>query len=196
MDSSGSVSDMDYSTGMKFIQDVIEASDFDNGNVEAGLILYSSEIIVESEFTNDKKALIEIVKRNRKIFGMTSTGEAILKAAELFKAIENSSGVPKIMYLITDGWSNGMVNVEDAAPVIKKLGVTCYAVGVGYGFNEEELKAIASDGDYVYDTSSYDELLKKANQAQEQFCSTSAELSTNAESKPTVSPGSSHFSVG
>jgi hypothetical protein len=69
------------------------------------------------------------------------------------------AGIPKILLLLTDGYSNGIKPLEPANQ-LRDLGVRIFSIGVGPGVSQSELKDIASDpdGDHVFTLSSFNQL--------------------------------------
>lgn len=68
-------------------------------------------------------------------------------------------GLPKIGIILTDGRSTNEAETKKEAAKTKAAGITLIAIGVGDKTSREELKAIASGPNFVYDVQSYDALL-------------------------------------
>lgn len=87
--------------------------------------------------------------------GWTYTAEALKHLHDdIFnpnKGMRTDAGIPKVLVLLTDGHSQGSP-VGPPAQVLKDMGVSIFAIGVGSGISETQLKQIASDpdSDYVY----------------------------------------------
>ena len=60
-----------------------------------------------------------------------------------------SPGIPKILLLLTDGFSNG-INPQGPANQLRNLGVSIFSIGVGLSVSVSELNRIASDPDEFY----------------------------------------------
>lgn len=82
----------------------------------------------------------------------------------MFKSANGGrTGVRRVVILLTDGKNNGLPDVVTAANTLKASppggsGATVISIGVGSGFNEDELKKIASQDSYVFTTSGFDQL--------------------------------------
>lgn len=68
-------------------------------------------------------------------------------------------GIPKVVVLLTDGYSNGRA-VADPANQLRNLGVNIFSIGVGSYVNPAELNLIATDPDstHVFRMSSFNDL--------------------------------------
>ena len=67
-----------------------------------------------------------------------------------------SQAVPRIAVVITDGQSNDPGATVSAATSVHDEGITVFSVGVGSGFNNDELVAIASNPSFVSTLSGFD----------------------------------------
>ena len=77
--------------------------------------------------------------------GGTRTGNALLKAkSDLFDKSARP-GIPNIAIIITDGVSND--NVGAPAQQLRDSGCTVFSVGVGNGYDMEQLREMATDPD-------------------------------------------------
>ena len=68
-------------------------------------------------------------------------------------------GIPKVVVLLTDGYSNGRA-VAFPANQLRNLGVNIFSIGVGSNVNPAELNVIATDPDstHVFRMSSFNDL--------------------------------------
>lgn len=82
----------------------------------------------------------------------------------MFKSANGGrTGVRRVVILLTDGKNNGLPDVGTAANTLKTSppvgsGATVISIGVGSGFNVNELKKIASQDSYVFTTNGFDQL--------------------------------------
>ena len=107
---------------------------------------------------------------------LTYTGEALdyvrnnvfIKSA----GMRDDPGIPKVLVLLTDGYSNGK-SVYSPATALKNLGVNIFSVGVGSSVSVMELNDIASDpdGDYVFQLDSFNELADWVDRLSSVSCS-------------------------
>lgn len=77
------------------------------------------------------------------------------------------------MIVITDGAqtkTKAFTELTVASQGVKKKGVVVYAIGVGKGANEPELREIASNQDHVYVSGSFKELQALAVRIRGRLC--------------------------
>ena len=69
------------------------------------------------------------------------------------------SAIPKVLLLLTDGYSNG-VNPHNPANGLRNSNVNIFTIGVGSSVSDLELKGIASDPDedHVFKLRSFNQL--------------------------------------
>ena len=81
-------------------------------------------------------------------------------------------GIPKVLLLLTDGFSNG-INPGYPASALRNLGVSIFSIGVGRSVSQAELKKIASDPDtdYVFTLNSFNELSSFVDRISSASCS-------------------------
>ena len=78
-------------------------------------------------------------------------------------------GVKRVLILMTDGYSNsGLVRVP--AQHLKNIGVVIFTVGLGSDVNDQELKDIASNNNYVMRLNDTSELAKVYNTMAKKTC--------------------------
>jgi len=71
----------------------------------------------------------------------TMTGDAINRTIDLIQAANYSSGIPKIMVLMTDG--GAMDSITGATQKAREAGITIITVGIGILVNDSQLIEIA-----------------------------------------------------
>jgi hypothetical protein len=81
-------------------------------------------------------------------------------------------GIPKVLLLLTDGYSNGIKPLQPADQ-LRDLGVSIFSIGVGPSVSQSELKEIASDpdSDYVFTLSSFNQLASFVDRVSSVSCS-------------------------
>ena len=158
LDSSGSIGSEAYEQEKKFVRDLCIGWKVSENNVRVAILIYSSTVQLATDFTGNKEFLIETINKLPYLATSTATGDAIRKGIQYF--ISNKAGVasPRIMFLLTDGWSNLGENVSTAIRDMKAEDVNSYAIGVGSDIRRDELLQIASKPDNVYNVSSFQEL--------------------------------------
>jgi hypothetical protein len=81
-------------------------------------------------------------------------------------------GIPKVLLLLTDGYSNG-INPLNPASAVRNLGVNIFSIGVGKSVSSSELNGIASDPDkdYVFRLDNFNELADFVDRVSSVSCS-------------------------
>ena len=82
--------------------------------------------------------------------GSTNTGDAFIRAAEIFASPQHNTNARKVMVILTDGLATaGGDDPEDyavkAAEALRANEVDIYAIGLGKNVNMDFVRAIASD---------------------------------------------------
>ncbi|XP_076616750.1 von Willebrand factor A domain-containing protein 2 [Chaetodon auriga] len=145
MDGSYSVGKGSFERSKHYAIKLCQALDIGPDKVRVGLIQFGStprlEFALDSH-TNKQ----ELKKHMKKVFyrgGSTQTGLALKYVLRKgFPGGRNSTAVPQIAILLSDGRSQG--NVVQAAAQLKDAGVVLFAVGLRYP-RWEELHALASE---------------------------------------------------
>ena len=81
-------------------------------------------------------------------------------------------GIPKVLLLLTDGYSNG-IEPHRPASRLRDLGVSIFSISVGRAVSILELNGIASDPDkdYVLRLSSFNQLPNFVDKVRSMLCS-------------------------
>lgn len=160
IDTSGSMSNEDFSSGMRAVTrlDVAKAvmSEFVDArpNDRIGVVAFGEEAFTHVPLTLDHDTLNAVLAQIQiGIAGeqRTAIGSAIAVAARRLKDLEAPD---RIIILLTDGQSNaGRLGPIEAAELAQALGIRVYTIGVGAqgggwyrrrdGLDEDTLKAIA-----------------------------------------------------
>ncbi|XP_070177038.1 uncharacterized protein [Littorina saxatilis] len=147
LDSSGSVFPSDFQLMLQFAANVVDAMDISPDGVLVADIVYSSNAEVHFNFNDytTKAEAKSLLLSTYKINSGTSTYKGLDMAADIL--YNTTAGArkdaTKVAILITDGKSN-FASTNHSAQVLKELGTTVFAVGVG-GYYLRELQAAASD---------------------------------------------------
>ena len=146
MDSSGSISNSDYSSTVNFIKTVANRFYLHPNYAQISIIEFASSVNVLKELTYDACALRKVLSKNR-IDGLTNIGGAIEKAHAILK--NGRPGVPKHIILITDGcqtttppYGLGLSEnnyVRYAANNAKADNIIIYSIGVGDAYSYESV---------------------------------------------------------
>ncbi|KAK9871010.1 hypothetical protein WA026_009970 [Henosepilachna vigintioctopunctata] len=155
IDGSSSVGEDNFWSELKFVKKLLSDVTIDLNHTRVGIITFSSfenvltnvdEISIPKNL-NDKCLLL-----NKELPGVNYTGGetftlgAFQKAQKIFEKSRNSS--KKVLFLITDGFSNG----GDPVPIaedLKKQGITIFTIGIRNG-NYRELYKISSEPGEVH----------------------------------------------
>ncbi|XP_070575690.1 vitrin-like [Ptychodera flava] len=153
LDKSGSVGFNHFATLIEHVQTLINqfpvpiASD----QTRIAAISFSSANQVDLDFNfnacNSKATCVASVRQIDFEGGWTHTTRALNKARnEAFTTANGSrQNAHKVLFLITDGHSNGGGDVQAAANALKETGTEIYALAVTDNVNEDELKDIVSE---------------------------------------------------
>ena len=152
MDSSGSIGSANFYTMQNFVVNVIENFEIRANSTRVGVIQYASSanIIIPLGSINNAEQLSTAIYSITYISGSTSTNLALDLVPIAFANARNNQGIPHIVILLTDGNSDSPTLTAQAAVKVHDDNIEVYSIGIGFGVNEAELLAIASDPNYVY----------------------------------------------
>uniref|UniRef100_A0A8C6Z4V4 von Willebrand factor A domain-containing protein 1 n=1 Tax=Nothoprocta perdicaria TaxID=30464 RepID=A0A8C6Z4V4_NOTPE len=145
LDSSGSVSNYEFSRVKEFIWDLIRPFTFGPNDVQTSIIHISTTPTMEFPFDRylSSGTVQQAIRDTQQLMGDTNTGKALSYAKE--KLFSNEAGarpdVPKVMVWVTDGFSTD--DISEPMQLLKDMGVTVFIVSTGRG-NYLELSAAAS----------------------------------------------------
>lgn len=154
MDVSGSVQD-EYRLSVAFARAVSYGLDIDHDQARVGAVVFATDVnglFYLGDNTRNREGVINSLD----FFndgGKTNTpaGLEIVRDALFTAAKGDRPGVPNVLVVMTDGYSN--VN-EERTPVdaeqLRNDGVTIYCVGVGEGPQLSEIHSIASSPSSEY----------------------------------------------
>ena len=138
MDSSGSMTTIQYLQQKRFIQHLTRKFKIARDGTRVGIIVYSTRasiaISLKSYFT--WRGFARAVSRIRFERGDTRIDLALKSAREIFKTSRGSrEGVPKILIILTDGQQTmvrGEVAMLDRITLpLRRMKVKVYAIGIG-----------------------------------------------------------------
>eukprot|EP01022_Parablepharisma_sp_SALTPOND_P009378 TRINITY_DN138_c0_g1_i1.p1 TRINITY_DN138_c0_g1~~TRINITY_DN138_c0_g1_i1.p1 ORF type:complete len:725 (-),score=22.55 TRINITY_DN138_c0_g1_i1:26-2200(-) len=155
LDSSGSIGPEAYEQEKEFVYNLCSKWKISEENVRVAILIYATTVQLITDFTGNKDLLLETITNIPYLAGATATGDAIREGIQYF--INNKAGpaAPRMMFLLTDGWSNTGEDVSTAARDMKAADVNCFAIGVGDAVRREELEVIASRTQNIYNVSSF-----------------------------------------
>lgn len=160
LDQSTSINTDDYTTMKKFTLDLISSFKVSQDLVHVGLAQFSSSF--QNEFYLNKyfteQAISQHLASMQKLGGNTLIGLALNSIQEYFEASRGSrkaEGISQNLVLITDGESQD--DVEEAARLLRGLGVEVFAIGIG-NVHDLELLQIAGTPERVFTVKNFGNL--------------------------------------
>ena len=148
LDASTSVTEPNFQLMKDFVKDFLYEADIDSGNVQVGVIIYSTEDHVEFQMNSfrTKQAVFDAIDNIPYRYGSTNTADALeTMHSEMFSAGNGDRpDVDNICIVVTDGVSN--INARRTIPeaeAARAKGIHIYAIGIGLT-ETRELDGIAS----------------------------------------------------
>ncbi|CAF1467512.1 unnamed protein product [Rotaria magnacalcarata] len=178
LDSSGSISQPDFAKAIDAMKSLVSLLKIGPKKVMITVINYSSNVQIPITFADMKLStfsiqwLISKIATLQHMQGGTDTALALLEAKRVCDTTCRSfnEGVARSVVVFTDGQSNSpSETAKQAAALRSTTQVNIYAVGIG-GYNLAELKAIASDPNYVFTMSNYQQLTVLINDITNKTC--------------------------
>ncbi|KAJ8334482.1 hypothetical protein SKAU_G00401210 [Synaphobranchus kaupii] len=160
VDGSWSIGTENFQQVLAFLASLVDSFDVGPDQVRIGLVQYSTSPVTEfllNAYT-DKQQILQQIQNLPYRGGGTKTGRGLeFMLAEHFVERSGSranEGVPQLAVVITDGQSQD--SVKQQAEMVKRRGITLYAIGIKDAVLEE-LQEIASDPDdkHVYSVSDF-----------------------------------------
>lgn len=148
LDSSTSVTDVNFKKILAFLKDFLSDASIDSGNVRVGAVIYSTDVEVQFHLNrySSKRDILDAIDNIAYVYGSTNTYGGLHTArTQMFTAGNGDrAGVPNIIFLITDGVSNvnAFLTIPEAE-AIRADNIHIYAIGIGLA-ETTELDKIAS----------------------------------------------------
>ena len=153
MDASGSVGSLNFLTMKLFVANLTKSFQLGQDKTRIGVIKFSSTARIEVAIGSilDSQSLVNAINSIGYTGGGTRTHRALdLALSVLTHDSRTNEGVPRVVVLLTDGYSNSPFSTINSANKVHAANIQVYSFGIGSGVNEAELIAIASDKSYVY----------------------------------------------
>ncbi|XP_068613230.1 collagen alpha-1(XXI) chain-like [Brachionichthys hirsutus] len=174
LDGSWSVEDVNFEIVKRWLVNI--ATNFNIGQkfTQVGVVQYSDDPVLEIALGkySSNKDLIKAMESIEYMGGNTRTGAAIKFATEkLFGLSERGpAGISRIAVVLTDGKSQD--EVLKAAEAARKKGVILFAIGVGPGTEEAELRDIANKpfSTYVFSVEDYKAISRIIQVIRQKLC--------------------------
>ncbi|GAB1606676.1 uncharacterized protein LOC115210527 [Argonauta hians] len=148
LDSSASIGKNNFQKILSFVTAVCSRLTIGPDQVKIGVDSFDSHSRTEFGLNsyNDTLSVLVAVNRIRYRGGSTHTGEGIQRVFNESVSFRSDfrPNVTRIAILVTDGESNGPLNVENEAKRLKNDGVLLFTVGIGAALNEKLLTNVAS----------------------------------------------------
>lgn len=115
----------------------------------------SAEVIIPATKVKDKEQLIAIINKNINPRGMTALFAGVSKGLNQVEKHLDKEQINRII-LLSDGQANvgptSIKELSDLAKIAAKKGITISTIGIGEGYNEDLMTAIAgySDGNHAF----------------------------------------------
>ncbi|KAK3101772.1 hypothetical protein FSP39_006235 [Pinctada imbricata] len=162
LDSSGSIGNDSFETQRQFVSQYVNAFPIGPDNVQIGVVIYSDfpQLVFNLNNFTDNATLIENINKIPYTRGTTNTAGAIQFVLDnsFIPSAGDRDDVGNVLIVITDGQSNNKTETLFMADRLRRSNLTVFAVGVGAGADFEELKAIATNNQYVFNVTTYDAL--------------------------------------
>lgn len=131
LDSSTSIGPDNWVLELKFASDVTKPLSISPDDARVALVRYNTHATMMFDFEkySNGKDLRAAIMKTKYTEGLTFTGEALdLVLAKLVPKMRPA--VPKLLFLVTDGKTNGHKHPVEVAEELKRKGVNIFAVGV------------------------------------------------------------------
>ncbi|XP_033751134.1 collagen alpha-4(VI) chain-like [Pecten maximus] len=179
LDSSSSIWPEEFVRQLEFVENITKVFDIGlrENQTRIGIITFSHKLKIELflKDSQNKHDVISAIRRVPHLTGGTSTAKALRAVKERMFIRENGARqkVKKIVVVITDGMSHNSNETKIAGEIVRDLGVTIFAVGVGKDAQETELRNIASvpTEDHVFHVPSFESLQTIQKRLSNQTCS-------------------------
>jgi collagen type VI alpha len=158
LDESGSIWGPHFTKQLEFVEHVVDTFDVRPGKTHIGVLTFGTDVRVifnvgQIRGEDELKAAIKAIRQMR---GETYTHEALRRTrVEMFSGAHTRPDVPHIVIVITDGESNFPDRTAAEAELAHGAGLQIFAIGVGQQVNRQELEAIASEPDMVFQVDDY-----------------------------------------
>ncbi|KAK2845177.1 hypothetical protein Q5P01_011836 [Channa striata] len=173
VDESGSIGTENFQLVRDFVGSVVGGLSVSGKRVRVGIVTYNEKPTAQAYLNTfqSKAELLQFIGILPYNGGGTGTGAALRFAHKHMFSEANGSrkGVQKVAVVITDGESQD--DVGDAAAILRRSGVTVYAVGIREA-NQAELKEMASypDTEHVFNVESFTKLKPLQQSLQKILC--------------------------
>jgi Mg-chelatase subunit ChlD len=126
---------------------------------QVGLVTFATNATAVASLSGDRVGAAATVAglaiAPKEETGATNTGEAFMRASDLFASAAHNPNARKVLVILTDGKATAPnedpeVFALTAASSTKAAGIEVYAIGLGANVNYDFVKALASDDAHAY----------------------------------------------
>lgn len=173
MDSSGSISAIDFERQKDFVSDLARIFSIGPGASRAAVVTYHDYPTVHSNFgdfdsTEDFAEAVDSINQTR---GRTRIDRALVKTSEMFKSARKN--IPKVLVALTDGAQTpdpDAIALDVASQLLRDQNVRVFALGVGHYINITQLRSMVESNSDVFLVDSFEDLLRKSQTIAEKAC--------------------------
>lgn len=162
VDGSTSIEKKNFDNVKSFMNSVVNTTQVGQDNVRFCTIVYSYEPKVHFLLNQyySKQEVQDAISDLDYPTGDTYTAKALQYSLDYFvesRGGRSASGVPQMMFVITDGEATDPYDLEEATNKLHNYGVTIYGIGVANA-NTDELKKITKDKNKVFHVDNFEAL--------------------------------------
>lgn len=149
-DESGSISSSDFTVEKNFGKSIADSYTFGVDNVAMGLILFDYDARIVQSITTSKQSFMNSINGAKQGKGNTCISCGLNTArsnllAHYRKVPGTNTPVSRVFILLTDGYQNeGQSDLSPAVQADEAAGIITFCIGVGSGFNRNQLDQIAT----------------------------------------------------
>jgi hypothetical protein len=157
LDGSGSIGYGDFNVAKQFLIDLVSSFTISPSETNVGVIQFSVSPVIEVSLSSSDTDVMATLKALTEENGGSTDLAAAIRTATNMLVSSPRSGVPKIMVLLTDGYTSpSPVNDANAA---KEQGIEIFCVAIGSA-DEYVLQSIASTPtvNHFFEASQFDQL--------------------------------------
>ena len=174
MDTSGSIGIQDFNKEKQFVKDLAKIFRIREGGSRAAVIIYNHQPTTVIRFRDHStfESFSRAVDRIDYLLGQTRIDKGLQEADKLFLS-DVRSNVAKILIVLTDGKQTDdpdAVHLRSASQPLRNQGVRILAIGVGYRYRMEEIRAMVESPSHAFTTESFSALLKLSQTIANRAC--------------------------
>ena len=162
MDSSGSIGADNFRKMLNFVRDTVSNLAVEPDMINVAVVTYSNQIRTDVPLSSNRNLIFQQIPKISYMGGGTPTALGLDQMNRILQS--GRKRVQKIGILLTDGASDNMNATIQAALSAKQNHVRILAIGITSHVNFQELRAIASNEQRVFNVESFDSLIQVKKQ--------------------------------